>query len=214
MNDPNLKEALQKTQEQIETRVIDEPDPWGPLHKHVPKEWHGGFMFMGSVDHPHWGRVWYYKHGMTRKYLRIDQAGNFYREMEDPITKEFVLAQLADRNPAFDDVFKDIEKFGATRETSYDAGYKCRRDQALVEAGYTVASVSPEGVTEKRKWGEVEYGGNVLTPKPRKFMAYNTKAKDWVRWLGYTGTKEEMEIRLREHYNAPSHVVAMEVIEK
>ncbi len=150
MNDPNLKEALQKTQEQIETRVIDEPDPWGPLHKHVPKEWHGGFMFMGSVDHPHWGRVWYYKHGMTRKYLRIDQAGNFYREMEDPITKEFVLAQLADRNPAFDDVFKDIEKFGATRETSYDAGYKCRRDQALVEAGYTVASVSPEGVTEKR----------------------------------------------------------------
>jgi len=45
------------------------------------------------------------------------------------------------------------------------------------------------------------------------FMAYNTQANDWVKWLGYTNTKEEMIQRLRQ-YNAPSHVVAMEAIEK
>lgn len=47
-----------------------------PLEKHIPEKQRENFMFMGySPD----DKIFKYKHTRTRRYLNIDEKGNFYQ---------------------------------------------------------------------------------------------------------------------------------------
>jgi hypothetical protein len=133
-------------------RPTESEDVWGPLHKVVPKKWQDGFMYMGKYRYQTPSgptvEVYDYKHGITRNYLHIDKKGNCYCNVRG-YTETTVTPCL--RSEALDIVYKDLELFGATRETPYDEQYRYQRNKALAEAGYTVLGVSPGKFTKKTK---------------------------------------------------------------
>jgi hypothetical protein len=109
-------------------------DPqWKPLEDLLPMNWCDGFMFMqGGLGPNH--DINAYKHGITRKYLHIDAAGQCYRWTGDGY-------EPRDSVSAILHVYEGIEQLGgATPETPYDAEYRARRDAALQQAGFTVIS--------------------------------------------------------------------------
>ena len=55
---------------------------WRPLQGVLPDEQCGDWMWMHAVDDRDGERVHFYKHIMTRRYVRLDRHGNLYREDE------------------------------------------------------------------------------------------------------------------------------------
>ncbi len=138
---------------------------WGPLEKVVPKKQQDGFMYMGKSFYLYrsFGNreiiapIHDYKHGITRKYLHLDESGTCYRntgetkKMVGKLEKEYMVLEPCSCREALDVVYKDIEKFGATRETKYDEDYKENVHKALADAGYTVVGIEPGQITLQKK---------------------------------------------------------------
>ena len=128
-DDETLREVLEKAWEDVAGPAgLDEPD-WEPLERAVPVAECAGFMFMGYRDDPAGLRL--YKHGITRRYLALDEHGRAYRYtafgyVEIPL------------DVGIDEVFEGLEEAGATRQTVYDDEYRAVRDAELARAGYGV----------------------------------------------------------------------------
>jgi len=54
----------------------DDPD-WGPLERAIPRQWCGGFMWMNRIE-ADGVVIELYKHGITRRYLNLDQDNKAY----------------------------------------------------------------------------------------------------------------------------------------
>lgn len=124
--------AISKIVDQVAEEYFgDEPD-WEPLHVVLPLELCDGFMWMYRVTQED-ATIELYKHGITRRYLNLDQFNRAYQfngEGYDPIP----VATAVDR------VFSGIEETGWNRETRYDEEFVAEKHRQLREAGWTVIS--------------------------------------------------------------------------
>ena len=116
-----------------EEALGDDPD-WGPLESAIPIEWCGGFMWMNRTSQGK-ATIELYKHGITRRYLNLDQHGQAYRYSK----KGYVKVTL---DTALEHVFDGLTEMGWTRETRYDETFIRAKHQALRDMGYTVISTN------------------------------------------------------------------------
>ena len=97
---------------------------WKPLEAKLGAHRCAGFMFMGRLN-----GINQYKHGISRRYLFLDDEGRAY---ESAGWDEF-------REIAFEEALGRVEAplgvLGATLETPYDAAFIRRKAAALREAG-------------------------------------------------------------------------------
>ena len=103
---------------------------WKPLEMKLGAGRCAGFMFMGCLN-----RINQYKHGLSRRYLFLDDDGRAY---EAAGRNEF-------REIPFDEALARVEgplkELGETLETSYDDAYVNRKDAALRAAGIEVLRI-------------------------------------------------------------------------
>src|SRR6266436_10334125 len=103
---------------------------WKPLETRLGAVRCAGFMFMGCSNGIH-----QYKHGLSRRYLFLDDEGLAY---EAAGRKEF-------REIPFDEALARIEEplkeLGETLETPYDDAYVNRKEAALRTAGIEVLRI-------------------------------------------------------------------------
>jgi hypothetical protein len=103
---------------------------WKPLETRLGAARCAGFMFMGCLN-----GINQYKHGLSRRYLFLDDAGSAY---EAARRKEF-------REISFDEALARVEEplkeLGETLETSYDDAYVNRKEAALRAAGIEVLRI-------------------------------------------------------------------------
>jgi hypothetical protein len=87
-------------------------------------------MFMGRVN-----SINQYKHGISRRYLLLDDEGRAYQAFgrnefrEVPIEEALALVEAP------------LKELGATLETPYDSAYVRRKEAALREAGVDVLRI-------------------------------------------------------------------------
>jgi hypothetical protein len=129
--------AISRIVDQVADEFFGDNPDWGPLHIALPLDWCDGFMWMYRVTQDD-ATIELYKHGITRRYLNLDQSNHAYRYTGDG----YVQIPVAD---AIDGVFEEIEGMGWTRETRYDEEFVAEKHRQLREAGWTVISTgSPE----------------------------------------------------------------------
>lgn len=116
-----------------------EPD-WDPLHNVLPMEWCDGFMWMYRVDEDG-AVIEMYKHGITRRYLMLDQYNRAYR-YDGTGHVQIPVALAVER------VFEGIEEMGWSRETRYDEEFVAERHRKLRDAGYMVITTGAPGSGE------------------------------------------------------------------
>ena len=103
---------------------------WKPLEARLGPARCAGFMFMGRVN-----SINQYKHGISRRYLLLDDEGrahqafgrNQFREI--PFEEALALVEAP------------LKGLGATLETPYDSAYVRRKEAALREAGIEVLRI-------------------------------------------------------------------------
>ena len=117
----------------------DEPD-WDPLHVVLPLEWCDGFMWMFRVEEGD-AVIEMYKHGITRRYLMLDQHNRAWRYTGDGHV-QIPVALAVER------VFEEIEEMGWTRETAYNEEFVAEKHRQLREAGWTVITTGTPGSAE------------------------------------------------------------------
>jgi len=94
-------------------------------------------MFMGRVN-----GINHYKHGISRRYILLDDEGRAYQAFgrnefrEVPIEEALALVEVP------------LKELGESLETPYDSAYVRRKQQALREAGIEVwrIRIVPEDV--------------------------------------------------------------------
>ena len=100
---------------------------WEPLELRLGEARCAGFMFMGRLN-----GINHYKHGLSRRYLFLDDVGRAYESVG---RKEF-------REIPFDEalawVEEPLKELGETVETAYDDAYISRKETALRAAGIEV----------------------------------------------------------------------------
>ena len=100
---------------------------WKPLEAKLGALRCAGFMFMGRSN-----GINHYKHGLSRRYLFLDDVGLAY---EAAGRNEF-------RVIPFDEALARVEgplkELGETLETAYDDAYITRKETALRAAGIEV----------------------------------------------------------------------------
>jgi len=105
---------------------------WKPLENRLGPERCVGFMFMGRLN-----GINLYKHGITRRYLNLDDNGNAYvyrgKGSFDPVDFEDALAWAV-----------DCLGEGETLKTAYDAEYIARKEAALAAAGLETKRIEIE----------------------------------------------------------------------
>ena len=112
---------------------------WTPLETRLGVLRCAGFMFMGRLN-----GINQYKHGLSRRYLFLDDGGQAY-EAAGP--NEF-------REIPFDEALARVEaplkELGETLETAYDDAYISRKETALRAAGFEVLRlrIVPEDTAE------------------------------------------------------------------
>jgi hypothetical protein len=103
---------------------------WKPLETRLGAARCAGFMFMGCLN-----GINQYKHGLSRRYLLLDDEGRAY---EAAGRKEF-------REISFDEalawVEEPLKELGETLETSYDNACVSRKEAALRAAGLEVLRI-------------------------------------------------------------------------
>jgi len=110
---------------------------WKPLEAQFGPARCAGFMFMGRVN-----GINKYKHGISRRYLFLDDEGRAYRAFgrdefgEVPFDEALALVE------------GPLKQLGEKLETPYDATYVRRKEVALREAGIEVwrIRIVPEDV--------------------------------------------------------------------
>ncbi len=103
---------------------------WKPLVSRLGAARCAGFMYMGTVN-----GIRQYKHGLTRRYLFLDEDGRAYeaagRNEFREIPFEEVLARVA----------APLKGMGETLEKPYDDAYIRRKDEVLQAAGIEVLRI-------------------------------------------------------------------------
>lgn len=132
--------AISKIVDQVADEFFDDEPDWNPLHVVLPLEWCDGFMWMFRVEEGD-AVIEMYKHGITRRYLMLDQNNRTYLYTgEDHV--QIPVAVAVER------VFEGIEEMGWTRETAYDEEFVAEKHRLLREAGWTVISTGAPGSGE------------------------------------------------------------------
>lgn len=147
--------AISRIVDQVAEEFLgDEPD-WDPLHNVLPLNWCDGFMWMYRLDQD--GAVLeHYKHGITRRYLVIDQINRTYQYNGD----SYDLIPVA---VAVERVFEGLADMGWTRETRYDEDFVTEKHRQLREAGWTViTTASPMEAELAQELGRLENASDEL----------------------------------------------------
>ena len=97
---------------------------WKPLEAKLGALRCAGFMFMGRSN-----GINQYKHGISRRYLFLDDEGRAYESAERNEFPEIAFEEALER------VERPLKALGVTLETRYDAAYVRRKAAALREAG-------------------------------------------------------------------------------
>ncbi len=126
--------AITRAVDQIAEKFLGEEPNWDPLHVVMPLEWCDGFMWMYRLEQDG-ATLELYKHGITRRYLVIDQTNRTY--VFNGSSYELIPVALA-----VELVFDGLEELGSTRTTRYDDAFIAEKYRALREAGWTVISTA------------------------------------------------------------------------
>ena len=106
---------------------------WKPLEERLGSTRCSGFMFMGRAN-----GVNQYKHGISRRYLFLDDEGRAYEAAGRNVFREIPVEEAIARVEA------PLQEMGETLETPYDSAYISRKDAALREAGFDVLRIRIE----------------------------------------------------------------------
>ena len=103
---------------------------WKPLETKLGVPRCAGFMFMGRLNGIH-----QYKHGLSRRYLFLDDEGRAYE----------VAGRNEFREIPFDEALARVEEplkeLGETLDTVYDDAYVSRKEATLRAAGIEVLRI-------------------------------------------------------------------------
>ena len=100
-------------------------DPnWKPLEARLSPARCAGFMFMGRVN-----GINHYKHGISRRYLFLDDEGRAFEATKRNEFREIPIDEALARVEA------PLKEMGESLETPYDSAYVRRKEAALREAG-------------------------------------------------------------------------------
>lgn len=139
-----IADAFSKTMQSLKDEGWKFDPHFGPLEVVLKPETLGQFMFMG--DHPHptipGRRLYEYKNGITRRYLRLDDEGNAYGYNHNAKTEAQKYPSI-DLEKAIDDSFGQQSK--AQREEKYNEEFRRKRDEALIRGGFGVSRPTSEG---------------------------------------------------------------------
>lgn len=105
-------------------------NPWKPLVSRLGSARCAGFMYMGRVN-----GIRQYKHGLTRRYLFLDDEGRAYETAGWNEFREVPFVEALAR------VAAPLAEMDETLETPYDAAYIRRKDEALRAVGIEVLRV-------------------------------------------------------------------------
>jgi hypothetical protein len=97
---------------------------WKPLETKLGAPRCAGFMFMGRLN-----GINQYKHGLSRRYLFLDDEGRAYETARRDEFREISFDEALAR------VEEPLKELGETLETSYDDAYVNRKEVALRAAG-------------------------------------------------------------------------------
>lgn len=103
---------------------------WKPLVSRLGAARCAGFMYMGQV-----GGIHQYKHGITRRYLFLDDEGRAFEAAGRNESREIPFEEALAR------VAAPLVEMGETLETPYDDAYIRRKDEALRAAGIEVLRI-------------------------------------------------------------------------
>lgn len=106
---------------------------WKPLENRLGAARCAGFMFMGRVN-----GINFYKHGISRSYLYLDDDGNCYAAG----TREYYLP--ADFEQELSKLEKLLKGLGATIETPYDENFITQKREALRQHGISLLTIQIE----------------------------------------------------------------------
>jgi hypothetical protein len=70
--------AVSRIVDQVADEFLGDDPDWRPLETVLPLEWCDGFMWMYRVEQDE-ANIELYKHGITRRYLNLDQDNKAYR---------------------------------------------------------------------------------------------------------------------------------------
>lgn len=100
---------------------------WKPLETKLGTARCAGFMFMGRLN-----GINQYKHGLSRRYLFLDDEGQAYEAAGRNEFREIPFDEALAR------VEEPVKELGETLETACDDAYVSRKDAALQAAGIQV----------------------------------------------------------------------------
>ena len=100
---------------------------WRPLETKLGTARCAGFMFMGRLN-----AINQYKHGLSRRYVFLDDEGQAYEAAGRNEFREIPFDEALAR------VEEPLKELGETLETASDDAYVSRKDATLQEAGIEV----------------------------------------------------------------------------
>ena len=103
-------------------------DHWKPLESLLGRDRCVGFMFMGCLSNG----INQYKHGITRRYLFLDDHGAAYERVHGGGFGRIATSEAIAR------IEGPLREIGETLETPYDSEYIRRKDAGLRAAGFEV----------------------------------------------------------------------------
>jgi len=103
---------------------------WTPLETRLGVLRCAGFMFMGRLN-----GINQYKHGLSRRYLFLDDDGKAYEAAGRNEFREIPFDEALAR------VEEPVKELGETLETTYDDAYVGRKEAALRAAGIEVLRI-------------------------------------------------------------------------
>jgi hypothetical protein len=103
-------------------------DYWSPLESLLGRDRCVGFMFMGRLSNG----INQYKHGISRRYLFLDDHGAAYERVHDGGFRRIATSEAIAR------IEESLREIGETLETPYDSEYIRRKDAAVRAAGFEV----------------------------------------------------------------------------
>ena len=115
---------------------------WKPLEARLSPARCAGFMFMGRLN-----GINQYKHGISRRYLLLDDEGRAYQAFGKNEFREVPIAEALARVEA------PLKEMGETLETPYDSAY-VRPQRSSAPRGWDRTVADPDYA---RRCGGVEH---------------------------------------------------------
>lgn len=156
----------------VNQKEFFENPPWQPLYNFLEpifdknyKEAADQWMYMNSsiCEECEGGMLHFYKNGITRKYLVLDEKGDPWTVVKWLSENEWgsgkfsvVSAKKIPIGEAFKNAYQDIEKFARFDDgqkspyfVKYNSEYKCNLYKALTDAGYNVIGINNSDTAEE-----------------------------------------------------------------